>query len=382
MDQATFVGLLEEFRQSCSSEQSLPDLTVSAGRADAPIVVLIHGIGGNAQYWTDPASLNPTSTWLFDIHARPPAGTTGLGSSPPFQPGSVTPWVQVLNQAGLSTVTWSQSRPIDLLQYAADKAVAVLRSLEARVFAPYAADVGASGGMVPPLVLLGHSRGGLVARAALKQLGGEAVPHLRKVITLCTPHHGSYLPRLADHYNRTLSTAMDFRQVAQAVPGPLGDVVERQLAPRVTELANGVRLALLHAFGTLAQGPGFDELDPQSATLQALADGEQPLPGVHYQSFGGANPVFIRFFLCWAGHAVPVLATASAVLVEQLARSPGVASTYGGLAELDTGDSAVGLASSQWPMAFGAPHQAVPVNHMQALIDPTLQQTVLQALQA
>ena len=37
----------------------------------------------------------------------------------------------------------------------------------------------AGGGDPPPLVLLCHSRGGLVARAALKALGAAGVPHLR-----------------------------------------------------------------------------------------------------------------------------------------------------------------------------------------------------------
>ncbi len=67
-------------------------------------------------------------------------------------------------------------------------------------------------------------------------------------------------------------------------------------------------------------------------------------------------------------------------VVEQLARIPGVADRFGGLAELDKGDSAVGPESSTWPDVFGAPHQTFAVNHMQALIDPALQQATLQAL--
>jgi len=141
-----------------------------------------------------------------------------------------------------------------------------------------------------------------------------------------------------------------------------------------------VRAALLHSFGTLAQGPGFDELDPQSATLQGLADGEQPLPGVRYYGFGGTNPTFIHFYLCEMGHTVHLLETASGFLVEQLARIPGVGERFGGLAELSSGDSAVGPASSTWPEAFGAPHRTFAVNHMQALIDPALQQATLEAI--
>jgi len=345
-----------------------------AGHRDAPVVVLIHGIGGNARHWTDPARLDPPSTWLFNLAAWP-EGVRGIASSPPYAPGSVTPWTRALGDAGLTCITWSQTHPDDILQYATAEAVGLLAALEARVFAPYEADVAAYGGAVPPLVLLCHSRGGLVARAAVKQLGETGVPHLRQVVTLCTPHHGSYMPKLAATYNDTLSNAIDLGTVGQHLPEPLRAVVARRLDPLLSDLANRVCEALLHSFGTLAQGPGFAELDP-------LADGEGALPGVCYTGFGGSDPTFIHYYLCEAIQTVHLLATASAFLVEQLARPPGVADTFGGLAELSAGDSAVGAASSRWPEAFGAPHQDLPVNHRGALVDPTLRDAVLQVIRS
>ncbi len=54
--------------------------------------------------------------------------------------------------------------------------------------------------------------------------------------------------------------------------------------------------------------------------------------------------------------------------------------TFGGLAELGHGDSAVSLTSSHWPEAFGAEHRIVAVNHMQALVDSSLQQAVRRLL--
>lgn len=382
MDQPTFEGLLEDFRQHCSTESNIPDLTLSAGHADGPVIVLIHGIGGNAQHWTDPTGLNPDDTWLFNLDADPSHDDGGLGSSPPYQPGSVASWTQVLGNEGYTTVTWSQSQPSDLIQYAVQEAVAVLTGLEQRVFGPYDQDVAANGGNVPPLVILCHSRGGLVARTALKQLGSGGVPHLRKVITLCTPHHGSYMPALAAEYNHILGDSMDFSNLGHSLPGPIHHLVQHKIDPILSNMANRVREALLHSFGTLAQGPGFEELDPQSAMLQGLADGEQPLPGVQYYGFNGSDPTFIHFFLVEAGHAFHLFGTASAILVEQLARIPGVGDRFGGLAELDRGDSAVSPESSRWPDAFGAPHQEFHVNHMQALIDPSLQQAVLDTLRS
>ncbi len=44
------------------------------------------------------------------------------------------------------------------------------------------------------VVLVGHSMGGLVARAYLRRRGGERVARL---VTIATPHHGTWLARLA-----------------------------------------------------------------------------------------------------------------------------------------------------------------------------------------
>ena len=266
MDQATFEGLLGDFRETLLADHRLVDLTVTAGRYDAPVVVLIHGIGGTSQHWTDPVGMDISDTWLFNLAAPPPAGTTGLGMSPPYQEGSVTPWSRLLGGQGMSTITWSQARPNDLLQYAAAETVALLSRLETQVFALYAGDVAATGSDPPPLILLCHSRGGLVARAALQTLGGNGVPHLGAVITLSTPHAGSYMPQLADDYNRGLSSNVDFHGLTASLPGFLAAQVQSLLA----EVANQVRQGLLHRFGSVAAGQGYDELLPGSDALTAL----------------------------------------------------------------------------------------------------------------
>lgn len=381
MDQGTYESLLTDFQQHCRVEANLPDLTATPGNPDAPVVVLIHGIGGNARHWSDPLGLDSSSTWLFDLNARPTGGS-GIASSPPYAPASFPAWTQVLRDAGCTTVTWSQARPDDLLQFSTAEAAAVLRSIEARVFAPLDQAAATDGVAIPPLVVLCHSRGGLVARAALKEIGAAGVPHLRQVVTLCTPHRGSYMPKLAAAYNSTLGNAINFDSLSEKVPRLGRRLVDDRLEPFLEDLANRVRVALLHSFGTLAQGPGFEELAPDSPTMVALAANEASLPGVRYASFGGTDPTFIHFYLIAAGRAFHLLATASAFLVGQLARLPGVAERFGGLTELAAGDSAVGPESSKWPETFGAAHQTIPINHMRALIDPALQRAVLDTLRA
>ncbi len=382
MDQATFEGLLADFQQQCSSAHNLPDLTALAGHPDAPVIVLIHGIGGNARHWADPVSIDASSTWLFDMNKQPSSGTQGIGSSPPYDEGSVTSWTTFLHDNGCNVITWSLTHPDDLIQPSVQEAADVLTDLEQRVFVPFAQDVATNGGDVPPLIILCHSRGGLVTRGALKQLGAGGVPHLRKVITLCTPHSGSYMPRLANDYNTALSNNLDLSSLAHNLPGPLRHMIGDHITPIFNELANRVREALLHTFGTLSQGPGFMELDPESDMMRSLVQDEQPLPGVQYYGFAGSRPAFIQFFLCEFGHTVHLLETASPWLVEQIAKIPGIGGNFGGLEELAQGDSAVGLSRSQWPAAFGAPHQVFPVNHMQALVDSPLQNAVLETIRA
>ncbi|HEY8743192.1 MAG TPA: hypothetical protein VIU62_08845 [Chloroflexota bacterium] len=379
MDQTTFEGLLGALQVNLRADPGLTGLTVTAGRYDAPVVVLIHGIGGTAQHWTNPVGMDINETWLFDLAAPPPAGTTGLGMCPPYQEGSVTPWSRRLGSQGMSTITWSQARPNDLLQFAVVETVALLSGLEAQVFAPYARDVAATGSDPPPIILLCHSRGGLVARAALKALGGNGLPHLRAVITLSTPHVGSYMPQLADDYNRGLSQNVDFRGLTASLPGFFAVRVQSLL----DQVADQVREGLLHRFGSVAAGPGYDELLPGSTALAALGQGELPLPGVRYHSFGGSDPSFVRFYLCEAGQCL-ALPEVSPYLVAELSRQPDIAARYGGLAELDKGDSSVALSSSPWPPVYTAvnQHHVSFYNHMQALVDPALQEAVLALLQA
>lgn len=378
MDQAKFESLLADFQQYCTSENMILDLEAHPGSSTAPLVLLVHGIGGSALHWSDPVSLNVTDTWLFDLNSRPASSFRGLGMSAPYKPENVTSWTKFLGHNGLTYINFSQTRPSDLLQYTVEEVVFLLETLEQRVFQP----LNETGDPVPPLIILCHSRGGLAVRAALKQLGSAKVPHLRKVITLCTPHQGTYMPRLANDYNKFLYKQLDFVSLAQSLPRPVRLLFRPTLLAGMTDLSNRVRQALLHTFGTLAESPGFDELVPQSATMQALAENDQPLPGVQYYSFGGSNSTFVNFFFCVAGQSIHIMSTASALLIGMLTRIPGVQGMYGGLAELVQGDSAVSLSSSRWPEAFEAPHQDFHLNHMQALVDAPLQQAVLEIIKS
>ena len=377
MEQTTFEQSLQTFQAQCSPANPIADLSVTPGNTTAPIVVLVHGIGGNAHHWADPTSLNPNDTWLFDINTSPSHDPNGIRTSPPYATGSVRSWTQTLGTKGVTYINFTQViQDDDLIQYPVAQLVAIFDTLEKTVFALYDADVAANGGTVPPLIILCHSRGGLVTRHALKQLGKAGLPHLRKVITLSTPHYGSYMPKLSADYNNGLSTKFDFSWLGAQLPGPLHSVFENTIDKYLNSLSSLIQNALSHSFGSMATSAGFAELIPGSPMLQALEAGEQPLEGVEYHGFAGTQPAFVNVFLCELGQSVHILSVSSQTLIDMLAKA-GILNSYGGLAELSKGDSAVAVSSSYWPPAFNASHQEFGFNHMQALIDQSLQNAVI-----
>lgn len=383
MEQARFAQLMTTFQAQLAAQTKIKDLQSFAGNANAPVVVFIHGIGGDARHWSNPASVDVAETWLFDLNAHPIYQADKVLPSPTYHVNQVTSWSQLLSANNISWVNFSQTDNQGPLQTAVNDLTTILNALEAQVFEPYAQEVNTDGsGQVPPLVLLCHSRGGLVARATLKQLGKGNLPHLRKVITLHTPHFGSYMPQLSDDYDKFLATKLDFSGLSHSLPAPLGGFFSNVFNQYVAQIDSWVSKALKSSFGTMPEGTGFDELIPNSPMLMALAQNEQPFPGVEYHGFGGSNPIFLNLYLCLLNQTLPILGVVNAALLQSLSKVPEIASRYGGLAELDKGDSAVSITSSRWPSSFSASQQLFPVNHMQALLDPTLQKSVLPLLQS
>lgn len=363
-----------------SWQEALPDflaqtsgidgLSATPNQPNKPLVVLIHGVGGSAQHWSDPLGVSIDETWLYDTTTEPQ--TSGSPStllfSPAYRPGTVQDWCSALASAGMSTINFSQSQPSGPLAVAVAELTRVVANLE-RLYA--------DGGTLPPYVLVCHSRGGLVARQTLKQLGRSATPHLAKVITLCTPHTGSYMPRLSDEYDRALNGQIDFTRLS-AQFRLLAGLIVGPLESALAAVASEVRAALQHSFGSTPEGPGFDELIPGSPMLEQLAQDEAPLPGVTYHGFGGSSPGVVSLYLNGADRLLRLLTVSSPELIALVDSCvPAARAQYGGLAELDQGDSAVSLVSSHWPDTFGASHQVFPINHMQALIDSPLQAAVI-----
>lgn len=377
MEQAAFGQIMSSFEMQVLNTHPLQEFTVTTGQPDMPIVLLVHGIGGNARHWSDPAGVSLNETWLFNTDEKPPHQSgQHLLYSPPYQSNQIRSWTQLLSQNNITVINFSQANSQDTLQLAVDELKVLLDGLAKIVYAAFAS---AGEANPPPLIILGHSRGGLVTRAALKQLQsvGEVPAQLKKVITLCTPHQGSYMPKLSNDYNFLISNKLDFSQLGRSLPGPLAQLMHNTVDKLLGEVEAKVSEALKHSFGTMPSGVGFDELTPGSQMLENLGQDEQPVAGVQYYGFGGSKPVITSLFMSIAGQVVPLLGIAGGVLVGELGKIPEIHSNYEGLAELSQGDSSVALSRAVWPPQFKAPQQNFSINHMQALVHQPLQEAVL-----
>ena len=352
-----------------------------------PLVILLHGLGGDVRDMTNPAA-SVQAGFAFNRAATfSPYTDRGFNFTPPPLPisgffidpltTSLTSWRSALNGAGLSTAAYSQSGST----IAADVAELTALATGPLSTGPYA-------GL--RIALVGHSRGGVLARAFLTSARTNPalaafLPRVTSCITLHSPHLGSGLVNAALGVD-ALVARVQGAFAAMGIPSP---------AP----------LASIRAFTT---NPTRAELAIGSGVLAAIAAGE-PLPGVGYHTFGGTSTVFARvwanvftpdsalplpFFPFPFFHhgttpipiAVPLdvrsvipqavlfptpvmleLVTAATLLA---ASTPEVAPGFGDIL----------VAAGRAHLPFSATSINNPLNHAEALWDPTLQGQVITIL--
>lgn len=170
------------------------DFTFVEGMRTSPLVVFVHGLGMDKNVWVDPGRSRilggtlPLTTCI----ARKPRGKAAVAGPRSAavtigdRPRNVSTLFQVLGSRGFHAVSWSQRRPVGPLSAAIEELDALLR--RHRKFAGNG------------IVLIGHSRGGLIARGYA--LGAPA--GVNAVITLGTPFRGSTVARWADLLARTI----------------------------------------------------------------------------------------------------------------------------------------------------------------------------------
>jgi pimeloyl-ACP methyl ester carboxylesterase len=221
------------------------DTVFSGGDRDKPAVVFIHGLGMNKDIWVKPSD------------ARILAGQFPLkillGKKFADEQGVSGTLYDDLRRRGYSVVTWTQKRPAGPIESVIPEMDHILKvALESTRCG---------------IVLIGHSRGGLIGRRYLSKVKGP----IRCLITISTPHKGSSIARISKYLSPVVS----------------------MLDPLVPAGDKGtLSFSVKRIFDFLRSG-ALKELLPESNFFKTLDDG--PFEDVHYVSVGGTRPTLFTY---------------------------------------------------------------------------------------
>jgi pimeloyl-ACP methyl ester carboxylesterase len=328
------------------------------GEAGKPLVLLLHGAGGTI---SDMTSIDDTPYPHYDYSAPfPPDRDEGWALYPGVGVWSFTldgkkdplvSWRQILQDNGFPTATYGQVDSTGRIEHAEAELEVVVNTLSQP-------PISVTGLPAKELVILCHSRGGLLTRKFLKD-HADLVPNLSKVITIDSPHQGSELANLA----RSLGDAI------AAFPNPIRSLIEQALGD----------------FATLVEKPAWQELSIGSAFLQELQKGEAALPGVQYFTFGGIS-VKVTRVLSWVytlGSAIPQWHWPPFHHVITMVEVPLVSPVCNSLPpfcdEITNGKGDILTADARCRLPF-AVHRTNAINHAECLFDAGLQAQVLAIL--
>jgi len=222
------------------------DIASHLGSSNKPVVVFIHGLGMDKNIWINPAeSRILAGTFPLKILLNKRAAQD--------QSGAIATLYDDCKQRDYSIITWSQQRPAAPIS-------SVVKEL--REIMKAANELSRAG-----IILVGHSRGGLIARKYLSATNDTSVKCL---LTISTPHKGSSIAGIS-------------RYVA-----PLVSLVD----PFVPAGNRGTRSFAIKRTMEFLKSRALKELLPDSPFFHSLDDG--PLTWVYYASAGGTNPTLFK----------------------------------------------------------------------------------------
>jgi pimeloyl-ACP methyl ester carboxylesterase len=378
--------------------RNLPAPGIPATGRQKPVVILLHGLGGDRNDWMNPFQ---DRNWPYDHSRDPEERDLGVHSKPPVLklPGIETQyflsprlvsnsrgvdgsddrsWWHALVQAGFLVLTYSQV-PALMMPLSQGPVVQIKRFMET-LQQDVLSDPAYRSRQV---VIVGHSRGGLIGRAYLGDAEVKAdsagrFPHVTGLITLSSPHQGSHMALLDDKIIGFLST---IEKVVPNLPNNVGREAINTLKKKIDDYV----------------GPHGDEIEPGSPLFRALEAQEPIRAGVCCLSVGGTSPRLFRLYL-WTFTADSMIPKKSpkgelefrwrAKPLEAKAASPVPDGLPLKLLGIDLeeilpgrGDGLTADKRCQFPPSFRAEgHLSFPLSHAEELWDPKLQQTILQRL--
>ncbi|MBI4843012.1 MAG: alpha/beta fold hydrolase [Nitrospirae bacterium] len=308
------------------------DLTLHRGGRDKPVAILIHGLGVDKGIWTDPLNtrLFAENISLKIFAAGKPIKQTSkedkkitIGDIPERIDGL---WPALIDE-GYNLVTWSQKRPVGHI----DIVIAELKEVLSRILEMFPNS---------PAALIGHSRGGLIARKLME----KEHPAVRALITIATPHSGSSLSTIAGYIS------------------PLASLLKKLLP----EEEHGTVTRTLKKSTEFLTGEALKELMPGSDFFKELSD--SPAKGIEYLSFGGTEPRLATLYKLKQGgegaEFVPLIEIPDS-LINLLPSSLMLEELLPG-----KGDALVSAKSSVMP--WDSEHYDVPANHITIMWNRTV----------
>jgi len=307
-------------------------LKTHAGKPEMPVVLLIHGLGMNNYFWVDPkkcfvlGGLAPLTIFLTDAAGKPD-NTISFGS---VEPGIQGLW-NYLKNGGFSLASWTQSQPLGPIQIALDELKSALSAIRNKW-------------PDKPVYLVGHSRGGLIARRFLVE---DPTTDIEGLITIASPHSGTSMANFSRYVK------------------PAGVLLEKIIP-------NKSKVALTKALGRLSlflQSPAIEELRPDSEFMTSI---KKPLPKhLKKLSFGGTSPALFQLIVRLPADNYKIIKfpdlLASAIPSGHLPRelTPGA------------GDALVTAKSAKLP---DSKHYDFPDNHVRAAYDHNIHKIILDFL--
>ncbi|MEW6214437.1 MAG: alpha/beta fold hydrolase [Nitrospirota bacterium] len=312
------------------------DIVLHRGSSDKPAIIFIHGLGMDKDIWVNP-SRSRILGGMFPLKillSKP--RTTGLSSTEIVH--GLHPWLSVvqskrpsntiqtlfddLRLKGHTVITWSQERPAGPIDSVIPELKEVIRIVNKLTKAG--------------IILIGHSRGGLVGRKYLMK-GDKSI---RGLITISTPHKGSSVAKVASYLSPLVSIIDPFFHGGDK--GTLSSAIKR----------------IFDFFKSRA----LKELLPDSHFFKSMKDG--PFDWIYYVSAGGTDPTLFSLY----NFSIPDIF--EKVIPESL---------YPEELKKGKGDGLVSAESSRIPWCNE--HYNFSLNHAQILFDESVRDILVKAIE-
>lgn len=343
-------------------------------RADRDVILLLHGLGGDKSDWSNPKLRG--RHWDYRIKPKDQVND-GQPIPPPTFPIPVDPrdqaglspkrddirsWRDVLLSKGHTVINYAQDGNQDVVE-------TPLSQLE-KLIVPFIRDEVLVDQLAGKrIVVLCHSRGGILARSYLKNHKDVAPEWISKIITLCSPHHGTRAPE-------TKQRLADEATVILAVGGFF--------------FAAGLLLAFNQLLDIFDVSDGATQLLPSNKIFETLTNPSE-VPNIEFFTFGGTSPAYsnIYTYRYTLKSLLPRVKLSKPWPHYKWTAKPTklpVSPLLNGIPDFlvhdeqkdGRGDGLVTDVSAS--LLPDAPHQSFPINHVEALYDETLFSAVLALL--